>query len=645
MSRRQKHTIDRVTYYGHNDATIIHNLKKAEKLIRTFNPETRLSVNDILELYHTQLLFDTDYRLKEWKEKDWKFYKKEVQKFDNPIRDFFISLNDENLIGFCDEITGFRYRSSFWRLFNKFNCQKKISSKTIDQLLKHHPFNYKDISQFKKLVEFYEKPLINYIEENPKTVEYILAQKEGVNNPEIGFFLPKSFSKDQINSVMDEYLDSKVENLKYLELIMYSRTLGLTDEIKYKAYKRYRKSKQKLFKKAKGIPIKIEVGIVEDQIEPRKIEMDESGSLVRYSYAETYLKSTLKYRLIFYNFKLLFNYLNFQGCINLIPKRPPDWYSTFFGGSSKHEYPLTPEFIQKQLASNIQLLKYRQFLWSNNLEIEEVMNAVIQKLFPKEFGINLNFKVPELSKNPKIRFRALAPELDSLLKQYKRFVDKGEIDMEFIRFQSKVPRFSELKSCLKKKYVYGKGDEFLRISNLLCSSQSTLSFVKKIEASTYETFLDLITEENITVDDLPSFSRGQIEFLLKKNIIHLDSKGFLRIIGETKVCLLWLYHQGVISYYHFPERIREALDDFEKMGLVEFDDGLLTKGEIAYLNYHLNQKQFVNGYDLRNKYMHGSNSGSENQQQADYNTLLKIFILILLKIYDDLYVAKKNELK
>lgn len=645
MSRRQKHTIDRVTYYGPNDATVFHNLKKAEKLIRIFNPETRLSVNDILELYHTQLLFDTDYRLKEWKEKDWKFYKKEVQKFDSPIRDFFISLNDENLIGFCDEITGFRYRSSFWKLFNKFNCQKKISLETIGQLLRHHPFNYKDISQFKKLVKCYEKPLINYIEENPIAVEHILTQKEGVNNSKIRFFLPKSLSNVQMNSIIDKYLDSKGDNLNYLGLIINSSSLELAEEVKFKASKLYKKNNQELFKKFKGVSMIVEVGIAKDQEEPVRTESVVSESLMRYTYSRPFLEATLDPFSIFNNFVLLFKFLSFQGCVDLVYQESDKDIYKYFGVSSKNEYPKNVEFIYKKMASDKQLYLYRHFLKMNDVEIEEVIKEVAEEVFSKIFDIKLNINIPNIDSKPWEKFRVLAPELDSILKQYKMFAEKGEIDMDFVRFQSKPPYFSKLSSRLSKKYVYAKGEEFLKIGNLLFSSQSYLVLSKKMMELKYKNFLDLITKEKVAKDDFSGNEQKYIDALLLKDILYIDPKGFLKIADEMKTVLLFLYYQGVINYYHFPLKVRELIDKLEKAKLVEFDNGLFTRPEIDYFNYYLNKRRFTNGYDLRNKYMHGSNSESENQQQTDYNALLKIFILILLKIYDDLYLTKKNELR
>ena len=73
-------------------------------------------------------------------------------------------------------------------------------------------------------------------------------------------------------------------------------------------------------------------------------------------------------------------------------------------------------------------------------------------------------------------------------------------------------------------------------------------------------------------------------------------------------------------------------------GLLFVEKTLFTKQEISYLNYFLNKKEFTNGLDLRNKYLHGTNPSNEIEHENDYYILLKIIILVLLKIEDDIRV-------
>jgi hypothetical protein len=81
----------------------------------------------------------------------------------------------------------------------------------------------------------------------------------------------------------------------------------------------------------------------------------------------------------------------------------------------------------------------------------------------------------------------------------------------------------------------------------------------------------------------------------------------------------------------------------EKQEMIIFENTLFTKEERRYLNYYLNQKEFSNGLDLRNKYLHGTNSSSVDEQQNDYLMLLKLVILVVHKIKDDLNLYKTEQ--
>jgi hypothetical protein len=76
--------------------------------------------------------------------------------------------------------------------------------------------------------------------------------------------------------------------------------------------------------------------------------------------------------------------------------------------------------------------------------------------------------------------------------------------------------------------------------------------------------------------------------------------------------------------------------------LIKFENTLLTINERNYFNYYLNKKEFTNGSDLRNKYSHGTNSFSENEHKNDYYTLIRIIILTLMKIEDDILIKNKS---
>lgn len=76
--------------------------------------------------------------------------------------------------------------------------------------------------------------------------------------------------------------------------------------------------------------------------------------------------------------------------------------------------------------------------------------------------------------------------------------------------------------------------------------------------------------------------------------------------------------------------------------MVFFESSLFSKSEQSYFNYFLNKSEFTNGLDLRNSYLHGTQANPEEVQKHEYAyfTYLKLLVLVLLKIEDDLLISQ-----
>lgn len=72
-----------------------------------------------------------------------------------------------------------------------------------------------------------------------------------------------------------------------------------------------------------------------------------------------------------------------------------------------------------------------------------------------------------------------------------------------------------------------------------------------------------------------------------------------------------------------------------------YSNTLFSKPEADYLNYVLNRSEFSNGLDLRNKYIHDTNSLKEEVFYNDY-LLLRILVLIALKIQDEFFLREEQ---
>lgn len=71
--------------------------------------------------------------------------------------------------------------------------------------------------------------------------------------------------------------------------------------------------------------------------------------------------------------------------------------------------------------------------------------------------------------------------------------------------------------------------------------------------------------------------------------------------------------------------------------------GLLSEPEYRYIDYVLNKREYSNGLDLRNKYIHDSISVDENRQSQDYAILMKIMIILIIKINEEFCLRELYE--
>ena len=100
--------------------------------------------------------------------------------------------------------------------------------------------------------------------------------------------------------------------------------------------------------------------------------------------------------------------------------------------------------------------------------------------------------------------------------------------------------------------------------------------------------------------------------------------------------------KGLLSYWHYDIECREILDDMITEDSLYTESSLFNKLECEYLNYYLNDREFTNGLKLRNRFAHGTNSDSEGEIKHMYYILLRIIVLTILKVDNDLLLKLKT---
>jgi len=637
--------INRVVFYSKHDMSAGMNIKNAEKIIKSYNSSKILDINDVLELFHIKLYFDNEMYLNNWDKSIISDYSATVDSFWRTIRNYFLEINDDNILEYI-EFVDYKYTESFWELVNNLSIYKRISPIKLSQLLQNKRMYVRQVLKHKKLVDYYATPIKEYLLKNNDTAEIIISNFEEKSfTDKQKLFFPKSLSSNEIELVVLNYLDTPNANLNYVRLIVKSRDLKLSDKTKLKAKKISKKLNDEILDKGTGTNRGIQVTISKDQKEPVKVDFKDN--VLNYSYSLHWLNITNSPNGIFQNFVSLFNYINPQGCIDLVSKscEIDGFERTLI--RSKNEYYNSFKFHEKSLLSHVQLVMYQHYLEGNEISIEEILSYQVNDLLNEIFdikGLKIAFPSKNISAFEKIRI--LAPELEFLIKQYKSFTEEGFINFELIQFSSAPLHLSKVLSKVKRKYVYGKGDEFLRLKYYFFSDQSMLSYLEKFNNEKYTNLYSLLRNENVRYNDFKDYQKRDIDYLISNHHLLIDDKKYIRIKNQEFVFVLGKLHfEEVINYWHYPVEIRNQILELESLKMVTIENNLFTHEERRYLNYYLNQKEFSNSLDLRNKYLHGTNSSSPEEQENDYKILLKLIILVIHKIKDDLIVfesEKKN---
>lgn len=170
-----------------------------------------------------------------------------------------------------------------------------------------------------------------------------------------------------------------------------------------------------------------------------------------------------------------------------------------------------------------------------------------------------------------------------------------------------------------------------------------LHFIEEYKEK-YRCLYDLLVNENINIIDFKNYQKREIEKLINEKFLLINKQGYINIENDIKIFIVGQLHfNEVLNYWNYPKLIRDEIDNMLEQKLLRYENTLFSVSEKNYINYYLNKKEFTNGFDLRNKYMHGTNSFSIEQHKMDYYMLLKIIILTLLKIEDDILISQNNK--
>lgn len=641
--------MERVKFYSNSDMTTRYNFNIAVDIAKTITDKD-YGINDILEFYNVLKLFNTEY-LKNEQDAIKDISNESSKKINKIIGKFCSKISNDNIEEYLNEVEH-NYIDDFFELIDKYKIYERISDDVFSKILEKKKVYLHDILHNKNIVYAYDKIL------REKLLIYADSAILMLNEYETEHFgnyshriFPKSLTDEDKNEILKNYINSEFANLNYLRLIVNLQAtseLNIYDKTKLMAKKRVEEQEKELLKNNFGIEMSTLVLFRENQKET--VEFKTKGLNWEFAYDINWIKQNIDDNsTLLNNFIYLFEYVDNQMRWNLVSKiNLMGLFERNIFMRSKKDYLVGTAFKRIDQLADLQMYSYCVQLEKLNVRIEDIIEWFFRGYLVKEFNIeNYNISLPSKNSNYLEKCRTILPEIDSCLKQFNYLVDDGKINPELLQISSTHLFFKNVKSLLNNKYVYSDEKKFDLITYYLFSDQCMLSYVEK-EKKSYKNFYELLLKSKIKKEEIVKYEQPSLQKLIDDNYVYVDEDGYIKIKNKTKIAILYdLYMNGVISYWKLTEKQRKEIHDLVQNGILRFESSLFSKPEQDYLNYCLNKSEFANSLDLRNMYGHGTQPfGDENVHHSNYIRFLKLFVLIIIKINDELCIkdeiAKKE---
>lgn len=647
---------DRVCFFTKYDLSVGHYLEMAEKRIQEVSKGNMpANLEGIIELWHIRRMIEEDCRLQKWTDAEFDKLKLSTNAYNTIIANYFNNIVPQMLKSEFDQLN-WTYKETFWQIIDAYKLHKLIKPEILHDIISENINYLRHVLRCKGIVEKFKNVIREELLNNVNSAHIILdkyvTKSDSLQKSEI--FLPSNLTIIDKEQIINNYLDSEEPNLNFVRLITQVKDekdkIMLSTRIRLKAEKLVNKLNAKLMNDSRTSITHWSVKVQfrdEEGIQPVNFNNDEQG-IPTYTYSVPYIRECDNVQRV-RNCISLFRWMNRRFLVNLINKQcEVETIESFLMDKGIHSYPSYMQFNHKNNLSLYELYGYNEVLKRMESSFEKELKLFYERFLQAEYdypSITLSFPMENDSSLNKCR--VLCPELDAIVKQYNTFIEEDEINQDLIRL-SKPIKVEEGKSLLDNKYyeVNVKNETIdIILRGLFRSGNSLLHFVEPFKDKNYHSLIELLEHENdVLYSNYDDFQKPHLDFLIQQNLIGINDCGQLYIINKTQIEVLKsLWEYGVCSYWHYDTKGREILDDFFNKDWLIKDDHLLSSFERDYFSYYLDNMKYTNGMAYRNHYMHGSTPpvDDEKEHATAYLTILKLFAILILKIEDDLWLARR----
>lgn len=636
-----------VKFYGENDLSTGYVLQLAEPILNNFDSETTYTnLNEVIELYNVKLLLDKGLRLTSWNDEGFSKYQNISNSFPKTIGRFFANINSVDLVNYYKLVEG-NYIDDFWAILDEYKIYKNLNSDDFFELLNQKFTPLYCVLKYKNIVYKFGKEILSLmaldINHTELIIQYYLEKRE---NKASQLFFPSDLTVQLKLQMIETYIESYQSNFNYIKLIANAQStteLPITDIIRLKAIKKIEELSNKYFEKNSGYEYGVELSF--SSLPNKKKEEKFINGTYYCKYSKEFLDNNLDYRTLLINFISLFEYTDaWMRCSFVSKNSELGILEKHLDVKGKNDYVIGVAFNLKKMISSAQMSAYCHELECNNIKIELIFKWFFETYLIQEYGIkDFIYIAPSPNTTYLEKCRTISTEIDSILKQFRMFCEYGSINRKLLELSSEHIILENIPSLLNNKYVYKSSSEIFNEMWLLCSDQSDIHFIKKSKDK-YNTFLKLILEESISVNDFQKYQTSAIEWLIERNLLFIKPNGILKLNLERAFILRELFQNEVLCM-SYCDGLNNLIVDLQKSGDLKCESTLFSIPEQNYLDFMLNKSKYSNGYDLRNKYIHGTQSLNSTVHEEDYKEFLKIMVLIILKIDEECRLKQNTNRK
>jgi hypothetical protein len=636
----------RVKFYGLNDLGTHFQAEQAVKVLERYDSSSMaLSISDVLELYNAQLFAEHSVFPKSYTDEQRAACKALIPKLRATVGRFFSTIRNATLASVVVDVD-YQYHDDLLELFARYKVYDRCSAATVLPALEQTGIGVGAMLTNQRLVQCYDQDVRARLVADPRNAEHLISKylDKDARHP---VYRPASFTDPDARALLDSYLDSDDANPNFVRLIATAQLLpvaGIDAKLKLKSKRKHDAWTEEFFKNNAGMKSGSVVSISDTQTEPVTVSQD--NLVATFSYSRRWLEDNLDYPTILNNFLYLFEFTDHRMLLTL-PSFQADLgvFERFMGVTGKDTYRRGIVFQLKDQSSFLQMMLYAQFLQTQDIELESVIAWFFAEYLKKEFGAaNFNFIPSSKTSSYLEKARHLFSEMESVIKQFSLYAENGELDTELLTITSDQVKYKSIPNLLTGKYVYAINDQVIRsILHLLFSDQSGLTYISDDLRATDGA--RLLFDNQVAYDDFHPHQKPSIDHLLGLGV--LENTGVrVQLADITQFRILQaLFHTEAASYYHYSAQSRTCIDDMVARGWLVREESLLTHSEGSYFNYYLNQSEFSDGPDLRNKYLHGTQAGGDDERQhsSTYLAALKLVIALVIKINDEFWLRGDEE--